>query len=62
MLYNYHFVPTAESIEGTKIEIQIHENPITIVIKAETPEEAAELGRSIINMQNWVLSQTSDIQ
>jgi len=59
-LYNYYYKLTAEAIEGTKAEVIAYPEPIVLVIKALTQDEAFEIGKSRINMEDWELDRTED--
>ena len=59
-MFNYYYKLTAAAIEGTKVETMPYPDPIVLIIKAETPEEAFDLGMSRINMADWELDRMED--
>ena len=59
-MLKYYFTPLASAIAGTKLEMTGEEAAVTVVVRAESREDALELGKSIINMEDWELSHSEE--
>lgn len=59
-MLKYYFTPLASVVAGTKLELVGDEHTIFVVVRAESREDALELGKSIINMNDWELSHSEE--
>jgi hypothetical protein len=59
-LLKYYFTPLASALAGTKLELSGNDDTIFVVVRAESREDALELGKSIIDMTQWELSHSEE--
>jgi hypothetical protein len=59
-LPKYYYKPLEESVETTRLEASFatgeYNNSVLVVVDAPDQEEAYQLGKAIINFNDWELS------